>query len=223
MILNGVDIHNSKKTKKKFIIKSIGITAYIHIIGMVGNLKRVKNHLFLLQAFYELKKEIDGVKLLLIGQGFSDDPDNTEPEIRSFIDKHGLNDSVLLLGYRSDVNELLQIMDVFCLSSLKEGLPISIIEAMAAGVPVIGSDVEGINDVIEHGKTGILVPLNDIQKLKTGLLTLLNDERLRQNLISEAKIKVVEKYSMEGCIKNYHDLFLNLYENRKVNMIKNTV
>ena len=210
IIQNGVDerafgrniINNEQRWK-------LGIGNSDKIIGMVANLKKVKNHLFLLKAFSELLKEDRQVKLLLIGQGLEGDNENTESEIRDFINNNGLNKSVLLLGFRSDIPDLLNIMDVFCLTSFKEGLPISLIEAMAAGLPVVGTDVEGIRDVIVQNKNGFLVQAGDVTGLKKVLSSLLQNESLRAKMGQESKSLVNRIYSLDRCINQYQDLFMS--------------
>lgn len=104
------------------------------VIGNVANFSKAKNHLFLLEIFYEYHKFNSQSKLLLVGDG---------PERRNIENKIeilGLNNDVILIGVRSDVNRLLQAMDVFVFPSLYEGLPVTLIEAQAAGLPIIKSD-----------------------------------------------------------------------------------
>jgi len=158
----------------------------------------------------ELLKEYKNVKLLLIGQGFKDDAENAEADIRRFIDNQGLENSVTLLGYRSDIPSLLDIMDIFCLTSFKEGLPISLIEAMAAGLPVVGTDVEGIRDVIAHNKNGYLVQVDDFNGLKNILSSLLQDETLRNKMGRESILLANQAYSLDSCIDQYQDLFISV-------------
>lgn len=209
-IPNGVDLKifaNSASNKQ--LKKELGIAEKDKIIGMIANLKKIKNHIFLLEAFAELLKEYKNVKLLLIGQGFDGDKENSEADIRRFIDNKGLKNSVMLIGYRSDISNLLGIMDIFCLTSFKEGLPISLIEAMVAGLPVVGTDVEGIRDVISHDKNGYLVPVDDKKSLKNSLLTLLQNESLRDKMGRESRALAIQAYSLNGCINQYQDLFMS--------------
>ena len=180
------------------------------VIGIVANLKRVKNHLFLLQAFAELARERRNVRLLVVGQGFAGEGDNTEDELREFVANHALGQKVSFLGHRADVPDLLQLMDVFCLTSLKEGLPIGLIEAMAAGLPVVGTNVAGIRDVITPGEDGLLVELDDMTTLKDCLVGLLQDEELRKRLGRSGRRKAVEKYSLQRCVGEYERLFTSL-------------
>ena len=209
-IKNGVDLKIFSKIQNKLIIKKeLKIKSDDKIIGIVANLKKVKNHLFLLDAFKKLLGEYEKVKLLLIGQGFKDDPENTEEEIADFVETNALRNKVLMLGYRSDIEQLLSVMDIFCLTSKMEGLPISLIEAMASGLPVVGSNVPGIKDVIKHGVNGFLVPQNDAESLKNALLDLINNNLLRVSMGEQSKV-FANSYSMEACIKNYEDVFSEL-------------
>jgi glycosyltransferase involved in cell wall biosynthesis len=120
-----------------------------------------------------------------------------------------------MLGYRSDIPEILNIMDIFCLTSLKEGLPISLIEAMSVGRPVIGTDVDGIRDVIVHNKNGFLVCSGDVNDLKESMITLLNNEALCQKMGRESKSMTKEYYSLDRCVTQYHDLFMSSLKHKR--------
>jgi glycosyltransferase involved in cell wall biosynthesis len=101
-------------------------------------------------------------------------------------------------------------MDVYCLTSLREGLPIGLIEAMASGLPVIGTKVEGIREVITPNVDGILVELGEVIALKDALVGLLGDPQLRQRLGKAGRDKAVKRYSLQRCICEYQQLFLSL-------------
>jgi len=210
-ILNGVAISDGDASNgNQNLKKALKIGSGSKVIGVVANFRKVKNHIFLLKAFRETLKEYKNVKLLLIGQGFDTDPMNSEPEIRRFINENDLIRSVLILGYRPDVAELLSIMDIFCLTSLKEGLPISLIEAMGSGLPVVGTDVEGIKDVILHNKNGFLVRPWDIDSMKRSLLILLENEALAKEFGRMSRNLATERYSLARCISQYQQLFFSL-------------
>lgn len=207
-IRNGVDLKDyTGCNNKEKLRKELGLSGDEKVIGVVANLRRIKNHIFLLRAFDELIKSYDKVKLLLIGQGFNDDPENTEAELQGFVNERALNKKVLFLGHRADIPDLLSTIDIFCLTSFNEGLPISLIEAMAAGLPVVGTDVEGIRDTILHDKNGFLVKTDDIQGLKNVLYMLLKDESLRQRCGMKSRL-LSKEYSLEQCVNEYQDLFL---------------
>jgi glycosyltransferase involved in cell wall biosynthesis len=210
-ILNGVGPGSSANGDEKTALRrELGLSSDDKVIGIVANFRRVKNHIFLLKAFSELIKDCSNVKLLLIGQGFEFDPENSEQELRNFVKENSLNKNVLFLGYRSDVQKLLHIMDIFCLTSFKEGLPISLIEAMAAGLPVLGTNVEGIRDVIAPNRNGFLVQIGDIKELKNILHKLVQNEMLRKKFGQESRILARESFSLSRCIKQYQDLFSSM-------------
>jgi len=210
-IENGVDIDLFAREKDvRGLRSSLGLADGDIVIGIVANLKKVKNHLFLLQAFAKVAEEYENVKLLVIGRGFAGESDSTESDLRLFVENHRLAERVLFLGYRTDIPELLQTMDVFCLASLREGLPIGLIEAMAASLPVVGMNVEGIRDVITPNEDGILVDLGDVTALKNALIGLIRDERWRDKLGRAGHRKAAQKYSLQRCVREYERLFLSL-------------
>lgn len=218
-ILNGVDLDEFQSSGKNIqeIRKSLDIKDDEHVIGIVGNFRQVKNHVFLVKAFGELVKIFNNVRLLIIGMGFPDDPENSEQEIKDKVQELGITDSVCFLGYRSDVHEILKIMDVFCLTSLKEGLPISLIEAMAAGLPVVGTNVEGIKDVIVPHHNGLLVELGDVHELTNILLHLLKHPEYRDRLGRAGRQLAEEKYSLGRCVSEYEALLLSSLPSSKTN------
>ena len=189
---------------------SLGLTDHDIVIGIVGNLKKVKNHLLLLQAFAKVAEELESVKLLIVGRGSMGESDDTEDGLRLFVDNHRLAERVSFLGYRTDIAELLQVMDVYCITSLREGLPLGLMEAMAAGLPVIGTNVQGIRDVITPDVDGVLVELGDVTALKIALIGLIGNEQWRNDLGRAGHKKVVQKYSLQRCVHEYEQLFLSL-------------
>jgi glycosyltransferase involved in cell wall biosynthesis len=214
IIQNGVDLKAySYNDANKELLESLNISSNDKVIGMVANFKKIKNHLFLLKAFEEMLREYKNVKLLLIGQGFKSDRENSEAEIKHFINNNGLNNNVFLLGFRSDIANILSTMDIFCLTSFKEGLPISLIEAMAAGLPVVGTDVEGIRHVIIQNINGFLVQVDDVKELKKALITLLQNDSLRDKMGRESRKMAESYYSLDYCVKCYQDLFSSLMSN----------
>ena len=210
-IENGVELDRFKgKTDVRGLRTSLGLAAEDVVIGTVANLKKVKNHLFLLQAFAEVAEEDERVKLLVVGQGFKGEADNTEEELRQFVNNSRLDKRVLFLGYRTDVPELLKAIDVFCLTSLREGLPIGLIEAMAAGLPVVGTNVEGIRDAIVPDEDGILVEPGAISGLNNTLTYLIGNPAQRLRLGRAGREKAERKDSLQTCVREYEQLFLSL-------------
>ena len=210
-IRNGVDLNKFGNGSNENIIttmkKQVDIGNGEKIIGSVANFKKIKNHVFLLEAFKGVLRHVPNAKLLLVGQGFVGDPENSEPMIRDYIRTNNLGNNVKILGYRPDVDRLLRVMDVFCLTSFNEGMPISLIEAMASGIPVVGTNVNGIKDVIIHDFNGILIEGFDVGALERSLVHLLLSDIDRKRLGNNAKDTAKDRYSIEQCIQSYQKLF----------------
>lgn len=123
--------HPDERTKMR---RKLGLDESVLLVGHVGRFRKQKNHAFLLQIFQALLKKNENAKLLLVGDG------EQEEQMKQLANKLGIQDEVIFAGSRGDVSSLLQAMDVFCLPSLYEGLPLSVIEAQAAGLPCLVSD-----------------------------------------------------------------------------------
>lgn len=208
-ILNGIDVDEFIDLQPNIKLKKqLGLRDKDIVVGIIANLKKVKNHILLVKAFSNIVRYKKNLKLLIIGSSIAGDSDNTEPEIRNFISKAGLEEHFIFVGYRNDIPDILSVIDIYCLTSLKEGMPLSLIEAMAAGKPTIGTYVEGIRDVIVPDKSGFLVPLGDVQALTGSLQILIDDPQLRQRFGKYGQSLASEYYSFQRCLNEYQNLFL---------------
>jgi glycosyltransferase involved in cell wall biosynthesis len=167
----------------------------------------VKNHTCLIRAINILKTTYPQIRLVLVGRGYPGDIENSEEEILNIIRTLGMEHRVILTGYREDIPELLKSFDVFCLPSFSEGLPVSVLEAMAAGIPVVGSDVRGIKEVISDDETGLLFPSNNVEALALSLECLVNSCPLREALKHKAFRFVVENHGVKAWVSRYEELF----------------
>jgi glycosyltransferase involved in cell wall biosynthesis len=162
----------------------------------------VKGQTFLLKAIALVVRESRNVIFLIAGRG------EEEVRLRKEAAELGISEYVLFLGYRSDVPELLDIMDVFVLPSLSECLPLCLLEAMAAGVPIISSDVGGIPEIIVDGENGYLVKPGQPSLIAEKILLLLESEEKRRR-IGRLGLEVVRKrFSMGKMIRRYEELYL---------------
>ena len=210
-ILNGIDTQMFAPMHQNNNLRStLGLEDSHIAIGMTGNFRKVKNHHFLINAFALISSRFPNARLVLIGQGFSGDPENIEKDIHALIRKYGIADKVLFLGYRDDVHAVLPCLDIFCLTSFKEGLPLSLIEAMACGLPVVGTDVEGIRVVIESGRNGFLVENHDSGDLARVLSILIADRPLRERMGKEGRKDAERYYSLTRFSRQYNQLFASL-------------
>jgi glycosyltransferase involved in cell wall biosynthesis len=174
------------------------------VIGTVANLSRDKDAGTLLKGFAGLLAVKPAARLVMVGGG----PE--EPDIKRLVSHLGLDGRVELPGYCHDVPRLLRGFDVFVLASRTEGFGLAILEAMAAGVPVVASAVGGIPEIVEDGVTGRLFAAGDAAALSEALLALLADERVRRGLAARANALVREKFSVERMCEQYRRLYADL-------------
>jgi glycosyltransferase involved in cell wall biosynthesis len=168
----------------------------------VGRLKAPKDFLTLLRAFAALPS--GSFEALLVGDG----PDR--PAVEAEIQRLGLQTCVELAGERGDVPALLADSDLFVLSSRSEGLPVSVLEAMAAELPVVASGVGGLAELVVDGETGILVPPGDFSALAAALGGLVEDRELRRSLGAAGRARAETSFDL-GSFRRAH---VELYERR---------
>ncbi|QBF31974.1 glycosyltransferase family 4 protein [Thalassococcus sp. S3] len=156
----------------------------------VGRLAAVKGAPVLLEAFTEVREQVPDCQLVLIGDG----PDRTALEARAA--DMGLRDGVVFAGYKSqaEVAEALEKADVFVLPSFAEGVPVVLMEAMAAEVPVVTTRIAGVPELVENGVTGLLVPPGPSKPLAAALIQLLAHPDLRRKMGAAGRAKVVAEF-----------------------------
>jgi glycosyltransferase involved in cell wall biosynthesis len=165
----------------------------------VGRLRAPKDFTTLVSAVAAF--EPGAVRLLIVGDG----PDR--PRIAEAIARLGLDDSVELLGPRDDVDALLATADVFVLSSDSEGMPMSVLEAMAAGLPVVASAVGGVSEIVRDGETGTLVPPRDPVALGRAIARLVEDPALRQRFGAAGRRRAEREFALAGFQRAHVELY----------------
>ena len=176
------------------------------IVIFTGRLVSYKGLPLLLQVWQEVRNNHRNSFLLLVGSG-SMDIDNCEEELHSTVSSKGLQDSVLFTGSVSNVNEYLQASDIFVFPSENEAFGISVIEAMACGMPVVSTDSGGLNDIITDHENGLVVEAGNFDQLHHAMEKLMADEQLANRLSHKARQDVKEYFSMERVTQSYIDLF----------------
>jgi len=203
VIPNGVDIekYKSDPSTRKKIRDELQINEDEILIGAVGNLYPVKGHSTLILSAKNILSTFKNVKFVVAGRGA--EQSSLEEKIKEF----GLEDSFKLLGFREDIDCLLQGFDIFAMPSLSEGLPLSILEAMAARCVVVASRVGGIPELVSDGETGLLVPPMDPLQLSSALLRLISDQELRNKISESAYKEVCNHYSQNTSTSIYMELY----------------
>ncbi|KYC40123.1 glycosyl transferase family 1 [Scytonema hofmannii PCC 7110] len=201
---NGIDIHRFNRdrldsTHQKELRKSLGIpeTADL-VIGTIGRLTRKKGSGYLIEATAKLLPQFPNLHVVIIGGQLNTDPEPFQKELMERIHTQGLENRVTLTGDRQDIPEILGLLDIFTLPTyFNEGLPRSILEAMSMSLPIVATDVRGCREAVVHGRTGLIVPPKNSEKLAEALGTLLAKPELRQAYGKASRERVEAEYDEE--------------------------
>jgi glycosyltransferase involved in cell wall biosynthesis len=172
-----------------------------YVIGSVGSLYPVKGHTYLLKAFAIVHKTQPDVICKIAGRG------HLLAQLQAEVADLGIANQVEFLGLRDDIPQFLQGIDVFVLPSLSEGLPLSILEAMAAGKPVIATNVGGVSEVVQDRRTGFIVPPKDPEGLANRILQVMADQSMAEALGRAGREKVERDFSLNTMTKQYEALY----------------
>jgi len=195
--------------KDQNIKKELGIDTNDLVVGMVSCLKPQKSPLDFIKLACLIYQNLPHIKFVLVGDGI------LRPEIERLIYKLNLEKQIILTGWRRDIPRILSIFDVFVLTSLWEGLPVSILEAMASAKPVVATHTGGISEVISEAKTGFLVQRHHINKMAEKIISLLKDENLRKQIGQNAKDSLDSDYRIENMVGYTDNLYWDLISKKE--------
>jgi glycosyltransferase involved in cell wall biosynthesis len=196
-IANGIDVTAFERAQPLPLLKAEGNT----VVGVVARLDLQKGFEYLLHAARELCKTFHDLKIVIVGEG----PDRNA--IEEMIQQYGLQASVVLAGQQSNMPAVYAAMDMFVLPSLNEGLPMTVLEAMAASKPVIATRVGAIPSVIKDGENGLLVNAKDPEGLQNAIASLLSDPERSRRLGDQAHAWVSQNYTSEEMALKYRDMY----------------
>ena len=202
IIYNGIQCRPfSHMMRDPLLLESAGIPTDATIIGTVGNLYLVKGHVYLIRAARIILQYHPDVHVVILGRGAE------ESVLRAEAKALGIDDRIHLLGYREDASRWLAAMNVFTLPSLSEGLPLSLLEAMAAGVPAVVTDVGGMPEIVRDGETGLIVPARNPEAMAKQILHLLDDSSLAATLAAAGQKEVRQRFSLDAMLEQYASLY----------------
>ncbi len=205
VIPNGID-PNDKVGGSGRLRGELGLPPETRILLAVGRLHRQKGFRFLLEAFQSMAETFADTHLVIVGEG----PERES--IEAFIDRNSLSDRVTLTGFRTDLAELMTEADLFVLSSLWEGMPNVLLQAMLKGLPVVATDVEGVSDLITDGVSGRIVKPGSAKDLGAAIHDSLSDSTSSQEMAKNAKVIVVKEFTWERVALEYDRLYKSLIE-----------
>jgi len=181
--------------------RRLGWPAEAFLIGIVARLIPTKGHLFLLDSLARLRERAPEARVVIAGDG------EIRPAVEARIRDLGLESQVMFLGERNDMPVILAALDVFCLPSETEGMPVTVLEAMAASLPIVASDVGGIPQLIEDGASGMLFPISNLARLDELLLEVRRDPARARGMGRMARARVERDFSLERVLKDYEELY----------------
>jgi glycosyltransferase involved in cell wall biosynthesis len=186
----------------------LGIKADEKLIGNIGALVDAKGQHCLVEAIPMVLKEVPDAKFVIVGGG------KLEAKLKALAAQRGVSDSVFFPGHREDIGGFLDAFDAFVLPSRMEGLNNSVIEAMMVGKPVIGTDVGGIPEIIEHEKTGLLIPPGDHAALAEAIVNIVNDSEKAAALASEGRDFALRRFTAERMVSDPIGVYDKLLRDR---------
>jgi glycosyltransferase involved in cell wall biosynthesis len=205
VILNGIDTASFQERREAHTLRqSLGIPPDTPVIGTVGRLTPVKQQDLLLRAFARVREQVPGARLLLVGDG------PLLADLQGLATQLGVAKVTHFVGYQPEPQRYLPLLDVFALTSASEGIPQALLEASAAGIPSVASQVGGVPEVIDHGRTGLLFPNGNQDALIAAMFGLLTDPGRARRMGEAARGRVESLFHIRRMAKDYHQQFLEL-------------
>jgi glycosyltransferase involved in cell wall biosynthesis len=212
----GVDTtYFSPNSAQRHVREELGISPDLFLFGFLARMTIQKDPLCMIRAFKQVADKHPDTHLLMVGDGeLRTDAENLSASLE-------LTDRVTFAGFRQDVPDVLQALDVYCLPSLWEGLPIGLLEAMSMQKPVIASRVDGSSEPIQPGQTGMLVPPMQPDKLAEAMIYLYTHEKERNSMAHGARGVVQQNYSLGRMAKNIEDTYYQVLRNQHAHVTAN--
>jgi len=207
IIHQGVSVPDEKPEETAALKESLGLDVNGGpVIGHVARLTAVKDQESLLRAFSQVHQSRPDARLVIVGDG------ELRDRLVALSAELGLEGSVRFLGFRPDVERILPVFDLVVLPSITEGLPVSLLEAMAAGRPVVATAVGGIPDLLRNGSAGVLVPPRSPEALSAAILNLISDPSLGAAKACVARREIETRFSLKTMVERYESLYFDAVE-----------
>ncbi len=207
VIENGVELPDLRvaENENRSVREELSIDNDEIVVVTIGRLVPVKNHILFLKAAREVTRQKKNVRFLVVGDGVLLD------SLRAKAKEWNLKERVIFAGWRNDVQRLLCATDIYVICSFVEGLNLSVLEAMAHGVPIVGTDVKGVSDIVVDKETGFLVELNNVDRLANAILALAGNRELSERMGKNGRQLVEERYSVQAMVDNTARVYEALY------------
>ncbi|MFC1674787.1 glycosyltransferase family 4 protein [Candidatus Omnitrophota bacterium] len=200
VIHNGIDTDRFARGRESGLKKKFGLKDG-PVVGIIARLSDVKGQVYLVEAMQEVVSQIPEAQLVIAGSG------RMEKELKDLTARLDLRKSVYFIPTVADTRELLSVMDVFVMPSLKEGLGLALMEAMACGLPVVGSNVGGIKSLIKHKENGLLVEPKDVKQLSLAILELLRNKEKGADYGQRARELIIRDFSKDEMVRKTIEVY----------------
>ena len=208
VVPNGVDLAVFAPGRDRLRARrELGIDPSWSVIGMAGAITERKGQLMLLQAAAKVVKVVPQVKFVFAGRTNDARDEDYAAKLRSYVDSTALTDNVMFLGWSPDMPRVLSTLDLFVLPSSNEGLPRAILEAMAASVPVVATNVGGNSELVLDGRTGLLVPPENPDALAVALERLLRAQEIAAEMGRAGRLMVEQHFSLRAAAMGVEEVF----------------
>ncbi|MFQ5706550.1 MAG: glycosyltransferase [bacterium] len=197
----GVNLDLFRQGKNNSLKNELQIPLEAPVVGVVARLHPQKGHRYLIEAAGKIVEQLPETRFVLVGDG------ELRGELEALVQAKKLDKHFLFLGFRNDVKELMRTFDIFVLPSLYEGLPNVILEAMATGLPVVATAVDGSPELVVNEQTGYLIPPRDPEQIAEKVLNLFSDQERRQAFGKRSRERVEKHFSLDLQVQNFQNLY----------------
>lgn len=221
-IYNGIELKEYNpdlkevRSKKLEVRRELGLKNDVPVIGAIGRLVWQKGFEYLIQAIPKVIEVFPETRFLIVGEG----PLKDKLKVKS--EKLKVKDNIIFTGFRSDIKEILASIDLLVMPSLLEGLPMVLLEGMAMAKPIVATRIDGVTEVLENGKMGLLVPAKNPHALAEAILKVLNNKTKADLLGQNARKMVEEKFSVEKMVEQIEWVYEKLLNEKDYTGILNT-
>ncbi len=209
VIYNGIDADRFAPRDGAPVRAALGIPPDAPVVGILAALRPEKNHELFLAGAARIRAARPDARFLIVGDG------PQRPALEALANELGIAPGVHFLGTRSDVPELLAACDLVALTSHNEAAPVSILEALAVGVPVVAANVGSVSETVIDGETGRLFPAGDLDAYVAAAFDVLADDQARTRMAGAGRRLVVERWSLAAMVRGYEQLIETIYKSKQ--------
>jgi len=191
----------------------LGIDESVKLVGIVARLSPIKGHKFFLDAAKTILQSYENIIFLLVGDG------ELRQELEEYVRSLGISHKVMFLGFRRDLPVVYADLDVLVLSSLNEGLPVTVIEGMAAAKPIVATRVGGVPELLDDGESGIIVSPSDPEGLAEGIIKVLNEPKATEEMGKRGRESAMSRYRIDILTENIANLYERILREKRCNCI----